>query len=58
LMIKGIHLTLEVKTSFDDSMHVTGSSTQSSSQKPRVLTDSHHQHRRKREKNKPTYQKL
>jgi hypothetical protein len=30
-MIKGIHLTLEVKTSFDNSTPMTGSSTESSS---------------------------
>jgi hypothetical protein len=55
--IKGIHLTLEVKTSFGNSMSVMGSSTESSSQNPRVPTDSYHQHRRKREK-KPAHQKV
>jgi hypothetical protein len=30
-MIKGIHLALEVKTSFSNSMLTTGSSTESSS---------------------------
>jgi hypothetical protein len=43
-MIKGIHLTLEVKTSFGNFTPVMGSSTESSSQKPRVPTDSHHWH--------------
>jgi hypothetical protein len=50
-MIKGIHLALEVKTSFGNSTPATGSSTQSISQKPAVATDNHHQHRRKEEKN-------
>jgi hypothetical protein len=53
-MIKGIHLTLEVKTSFDNSSCATGSNTKSSSQKPGVPTDSRHRHRRK-EKKKPTH---
>jgi hypothetical protein len=43
--IKGIHLALEVKTTFGNSMPMTGSS----SQKPRVPTDTHRQHHRKRE---------
>jgi hypothetical protein len=50
LMIKGIHLALEVKTSFNSSTPVTGSSTESSSQKPKVPIDSRHRHRRKEEK--------
>jgi hypothetical protein len=33
-MIKGLHLALEVKTSFDNSTHATGSSTKSSTYKP------------------------
>jgi hypothetical protein len=49
-MIKGIHLALEVKTSFDNYMLVKDSSTKSSSQKPGVRTDSHHLHHQKREK--------
>jgi hypothetical protein len=49
-MIKGIHLALEVKTSFGNSTPAMGSSTESSSQKPRVPTDSHHRHHRKEEK--------
>jgi hypothetical protein len=47
--IKGIHLALELKTSFANSTPATGSSTEFSSQKPRVPTDSRHQHRQKRE---------
>jgi hypothetical protein len=46
-MIKGIHLALEVNTSFDNSMPTTGSSMESSSQKPRVPINSHHWHRGK-----------
>jgi hypothetical protein len=49
-MIKGIHLALEVKTSFGNSTPATGFSTESISQKPAVATDNHHQHRRKEEK--------
>jgi hypothetical protein len=49
--IKGIHLTLEVKTSFDNSMPVTGSSMESSSQKLGVPTYNHHRHCRKEEEN-------
>jgi hypothetical protein len=42
LTIKGIHLALEVKITFGSSTPVTGSSTESSSQKPGVPTNSHH----------------
>jgi hypothetical protein len=49
-MIEGIHLALEVKTSFGNSMPTMSSSTESSSQKLRVLIDSHQQHRWKEEK--------
>jgi hypothetical protein len=49
-MIKGIHLALNVKTFFRNSTLVTGSSMESSSQKPGVPTDSHHRHRQKRER--------
>jgi hypothetical protein len=42
--IKGIHLTLKVKTSFSNSTSATGSSTKSSSKRPGVPTDSRHQH--------------
>jgi hypothetical protein len=48
--IKDIHLALEVKTSFGNSTPVMGFSTESSSQKLRVPTDSHHQHHQKVEK--------
>jgi hypothetical protein len=48
--IRGIHLALEVKTSFDNSTPTMGSSTESSSQKPAVATDNHHQHHQKEEK--------
>jgi hypothetical protein len=48
-MIKGIHLALEVKTSFDNSTFVMGSSMESSSQKLGVPTNSRHWHRRKEE---------
>jgi hypothetical protein len=58
LTIKGIHLALEVKTSFSNSMPVAGSSMESSSQKPRVPTDSNHRHREKREKKKHADQKV
>jgi hypothetical protein len=49
-MIKGIHLALEVKTSFDSSTLAMGFSTKFSSQKPRVPTDSRHRYHRKEEK--------
>jgi hypothetical protein len=48
--IKGIHLSLEVKTSFGNSMPMMGPSTDFSSQKPGVPTDSHHRHHRKEQK--------
>jgi hypothetical protein len=57
-MIKGIHLTLKVNTSFANSMAASDSSTKSISQKPRVPTENHHRHHRKREKKKPTHQKV
>jgi hypothetical protein len=40
-IVMGIHLALEVKTSFGNSMPVTGFSTGSSTQKPGFPTDSH-----------------
>jgi hypothetical protein len=55
--VKGIHLTLEMKTSFGTSMPATGSNMESSSQKPGVPTDSHRQHPR-RERKKLAYQKV
>jgi hypothetical protein len=48
--IKGIHLALEVKTSFGNSTPETGSCTEFSYQKPGVPTDNRHRHRRKEEK--------
>jgi hypothetical protein len=54
--IKGIHLTLEVKTSFSNSMPAMGSSMKSSSQKLGVPSDSCHRHRQKREEKKPAHQ--
>jgi hypothetical protein len=48
--IKGIHLALEVKTSFGNSTPTTGSSTESSSQKLGVPTNSRHRHHWKEEK--------
>jgi hypothetical protein len=57
-MIKGIHLALEVKTSFGNSTPATGSTTESSSHKPEVPTDSHHQHHRKRGNKKPAHKEL
>jgi hypothetical protein len=53
--IKGIHRALEVKTSFGKSTPTTGSSTESSSQKPGVPTDNHHQHHQKEEKENYTH---
>jgi hypothetical protein len=53
--IKGIHLALEVKTSFDNSTSATDSNTESSSQKPGVPTDSRHRHHRKQEKEEPAH---
>jgi hypothetical protein len=57
-MIKGIHLVLVVKTSFGNSTPEMGSSTETSSQKPEVPTDSHHRHRQKRERKKRAHQKV
>jgi hypothetical protein len=45
--INGIHLALKVKTSFGNSTSATGSSIESSYQKPGVPTDSHHRHHQK-----------
>jgi hypothetical protein len=49
-IIKGIHLALEVKTSFDNSTLAPGFSTESSTQKPRLPTNSRQRLRQKREK--------
>jgi hypothetical protein len=48
--IKGIHVHLEVNTSFGNSTPAMSSSAESSSQKPGVPTDHHHWHHRKEEK--------
>jgi hypothetical protein len=57
-MIKGIHLTLEVNTTFNNSTPATGSSTESSSQKPKVAIDSHQRHHQKRGKEETCTQQL
>jgi hypothetical protein len=49
-MVKGIHITLEEKTSFDNSTPVMGLSAEFSTWKPRLLTNSHHWHCQKRGK--------
>jgi hypothetical protein len=56
--MKGIQLTLEVKTSFGNSTPATGSSRESSSQKPGVPIDSHQWHHRKRGKEETYTQQL
>jgi hypothetical protein len=55
--VKGIHLTLEVKTSFNNSTLATGLSTGSSTQKPGLSTDSRQQLHRKREKRRNLHTK-
>jgi hypothetical protein len=57
-MIKSIHLALEVKSSYGNSTPVMSPSTESSSQKPGVPTDSHQQHRQKRGKEETYTQQL
>jgi hypothetical protein len=49
-MIKGIHLFLEVKTSFDNSTLAMNSSIESSTYKPGLPTNNHHWHHQKEEK--------
>jgi hypothetical protein len=49
-MVKGIHLALEMKTSFGNSMPVTGFSTESSTLKPGHPTYNRQWLHRKREK--------
>jgi hypothetical protein len=49
-MIKDIHLTLEVKTSFGNSTPATGSGTEPSILEAWTSTDNHHRHDRKEEK--------
>jgi hypothetical protein len=53
--IKGIHLTLEVKTSFSNYVPATGPTMESSSQKLGVPTNNHHRHRWKKENKKPAH---
>jgi hypothetical protein len=55
--VKGIHLALEVKTSFGNSTPVTGFSTGSNTQKPELPTDSCQRLRRKREKRRNMHTK-
>jgi hypothetical protein len=55
--IKGIHLALEVKTAFGNSMPATGFSTGSSTQKPGLPTDSHQWLCQKREKRRNLHTK-
>jgi hypothetical protein len=57
-MINDIHITLEVKTFFGNSTLTMGLSTESSHQKPGVLTDSRHRHHQKREKEETCTQQL
>jgi hypothetical protein len=57
LTVKDIHLTLEVKTSFDNSTPATGFSMGSSTQKPGLPTDSHQWLHRKREKRRNLHTK-
>jgi hypothetical protein len=56
-IVKGIHLALEVKTSFGNSTPVMGFSIGSSIQKPGLPTDSHQRLRRKREKRRNLHTK-
>jgi hypothetical protein len=58
LIIKGIHLALEVKTSFGNSMPVMGFSTESSTNKSGLPNDSHQRLRRKKKEEEPTHKKL
>jgi hypothetical protein len=55
--IKGIHLALEVKTSFGNSTPATGFSKASSTQKSGLPTDSHQRLHRKREKRRNLHTK-
>jgi hypothetical protein len=57
-MIKGIHLTLEVKTSFGNSTPAMGSSTEFNSQKLVVPTNSQQRLRRNRRKEDTCTQQL
>jgi hypothetical protein len=55
--VKGIYLTLEVKTSFDNSTPETGFSTGPSAQKTGLSTDNRQWLRRMREKRRNLYTK-
>jgi hypothetical protein len=57
LTVKGIHLALEVKTSFGNSMPAIGFSMGSSTKKPGLPTDSHQRLCRKREKRRNLHTK-
>jgi hypothetical protein len=57
-MIKGIHLALEVKTSFGNSTPVTGFSTESSTYKLGLPTDNYQQLRRKNRRGGTSTQKV
>jgi hypothetical protein len=57
-MIKGIHLSLEVKTSFGNSMPAMGFNTESNTQKPGLLTDSHQRLRQKKRRGRTCTQKV
>jgi hypothetical protein len=56
-IVKGIHLALEVKTSFSNSTPAMGFSTGSSTQKPGLPTDSRQWFRQKREKRRNLHTK-
>jgi hypothetical protein len=55
--VKGIHLALEVKTSFGNSTPTTGFSMGFGTQKPELLTDSCQRLHRKREKRRNLHTK-
>jgi hypothetical protein len=55
--VKGIHLTLEVKTSFGNSTPATAFSMRPSIQKPGLPTNSRQRLRRKREKRRNLHTK-
>jgi hypothetical protein len=55
---KSIHLALEVKTFFNNTIPTTGASIESSTQKPRLPTASCQWHCRKRENEEPAHKML
>jgi hypothetical protein len=57
-MIKDIHLALEVKTSFGNSTPTMGSSTEPSTKKSGLPTDSRQRISQKREEEKHAHKKL